>query len=174
MIKMKNDCTSSENYWIRFSNNRFGRSRCRNWFSVWKLNRSYSSKSFFTTSIVQLCNFRICFGRSNRSFLFNDCFFTFVLSVMKVIINNKLNKKLKKLNIINNKVTLTLPISSNINLEEILQFIIDNEYWIIPILMIFLLYRIYKSRDPFTNILIEDFPRIGSKEKALKIFNRVY
>jgi hypothetical protein len=40
--------------------------------------------------------------------------------------------------------------------------------------MVFLLYKIYKSRDPFTKIIIEDFPSIGSRENALILFNMVY
>jgi hypothetical protein len=40
--------------------------------------------------------------------------------------------------------------------------------------MVFLLYKIYKSRDPFTKIIIEDFPSIGSRENALNLFNKVY
>jgi hypothetical protein len=40
--------------------------------------------------------------------------------------------------------------------------------------MVFLLYKLYKSRDPFTKIIIEDFPSIGSRENALNLFNLVY
>src|SRR5271155_1126130 len=125
-----NDRTSSENYWIRISNNRFGRSRGWNWISVWKFNRSYSPKSIITTSIIQLRNIRICFGRSNRFILFNDSFFTFVLSlvILTIIMNIKLSYKEVKFNVYNNKVMFTIPLGTSICLEKLVQFFLDNEY----------------------------------------------
>ena len=88
--------------------------------------------------------------------------------------NIKLSYKEVKFNVFNNKVMFTIPLGTSICLEKLVQFFLDNEYWIIPSLMVFLLYKIFKSRDPFTVILVSDFPSIGSRENAIKIFNRVY
>ena len=86
----------------------------------------------------------------------------------------KLNLNKFKFNIINHKSSLFIPLSTIPSKDEICQFIIAYQCWIISILMVFLLYKIYKSRDPFTKIIIEDFPSIGSRENALILFNMVY
>jgi hypothetical protein len=86
----------------------------------------------------------------------------------------KLNLKKLKFNINNHKSSLFIPLSIMPSKDEIYQFIIAYQWWIVPILMVFLLYKIYKSRDPFTKIIIEDFPSIGSRENALNYFNKVY
>jgi len=86
----------------------------------------------------------------------------------------KLNLNKFKFNINNHKSLSFIPLSTIPSKNEICQFIIAYQCWIIPVLMVFLLYKIYKSRDPFTKIIIEDFPSIESRENALNLFNKVY
>lgn len=86
----------------------------------------------------------------------------------------KLNLNKFKFNINNPKSLSFIPLSTIPSKNEICQFIIAYQCWIIPTLIVFLLYKIYKSRDPFTKIIIADFPSIGSRENALNLFNKVY